>query len=113
MRRMSTWISSGRLHRRPGLIDPGIRRGRLALRPPRGRSDVPDGDGDDPRGMEDGELILRLLLAEAGDRVLVALVVVRADVHVSSRSGDHHALELADDGVVVGPAAHQPVRFRY
>src|SRR5207253_8413154 len=64
MRRMSTWISSGRLHRRPGLIDPGIRRGRLTLRPPRGRGDVPDGDGDDPRRIEDGERVLRHLRSE-------------------------------------------------
>src|SRR5437868_8667760 len=110
MTRMSTWISSGRLHRRPGLIDPGIRRGRLALRPTRRRRDVPDGDGDDPRRIQDWERIVRHLFAEAGDGVLVSLLVVRADVHVSSRPGDHHALELADDGVVVGPATHQLVR---
>src|SRR5437016_11149017 len=109
MRRMSTWISSGRLHRRPGLIDPGIRRGRLTLRPPRGRRDVPDGDGDDPVRIEDGERILRHLLAEAGDSVLVSLVVVRADVDVPAWPRIHHALDLADDGVVVRPAAHQLV----
>src|SRR5437588_11249547 len=100
MRRMSTWISSSRLHRRPGLIDPGIRRSRLALRPSRGRGDVPDGDGDDPRRIEDGERNLRHLLAEAGDRVLVLLVVVRPHVHVSSRFGAHHATELAEGWVV-------------
>src|SRR5947209_19440955 len=36
------------LHRGPGLVDPGVRRGRVALRPARRRRDVPDGDGDDP-----------------------------------------------------------------
>src|SRR3954468_20614880 len=78
------------LYRRPGLIDPGIGRGRLALGPARRRRDVPDRDGDDPGRVEDRERVLRHVLAEARDRVLVALVVVRADVDVPAGAGEHH-----------------------
>src|SRR3954471_3831880 len=99
------------LHRRPGLVDPGRRRARLALRPSRGRGDVADGDGDDARRIEDGERVLGDVLAESGDRVLVSLVVVRTDVHVAARTGIHHPLDLADERVVVGPAASELVRL--
>src|SRR5215468_4615881 len=109
MTRRSTWDGSGALHRGPGLIDPGIGRGGVALWPARRRRDVPDGNGDDPVRIEDGERILRHVLAEARDRVLVALVVVRPDVDVPARPRDHHSLELADDGIVIGPAARQLV----
>src|SRR5882762_10133887 len=109
MTRMSTWPRSGLLHLRPGLIDPGIGRGRFSLGPAGRRRDVADGDGDDPVRIQDRERILRHVLAEAGDRVLVPLVVVGTDVDVASRPGDHHALELADDGLVIRPAAHQLV----
>src|SRR5439155_5688026 len=110
MTRRSTCVGSGCLHRRPGLVDPGIGRGWLALRPSRRRGDVADGDGDDAGRVEDGERIVRHVLAEAGDRVLVALVVVGADVDVAAGPGNHHSLELADDRVVIGPSAHQLVR---
>src|SRR4030081_2344376 len=79
------------LHGRPGLIDPGIGRGRLAFRPAGGRRDVPDGDGDDPGRIEDRERVFGNVLAETRDRVLVPLVVVRPDVDVSAGARDHHA----------------------
>ncbi|HXD97471.1 MAG TPA: hypothetical protein VN646_13055 [Candidatus Acidoferrum sp.] len=36
-------------------------------------------------------------------------MVVGPDVHVARRAGQHHALEHRDDGVIVRPAADQPV----
>src|SRR5258708_12164245 len=115
MTRMSTASGSPAplraLRRRPSLIDTRRRRCRLALRPARRRVDVPDRYGDDPIRIEDRERVLGHVLAEAGDRVLVALVVVGADVDVSARTGDHHALDLTDDRVLVRPAAAQLVRL--
>src|SRR5207249_280434 len=68
---------------RPGLVDPGVRRGRLALGPTWRRRDVSNRDGDDTVRVEDRERVLRHVLAEADDRLLVALVVVRPDVDVA------------------------------
>src|SRR6266481_8953883 len=99
------------LHGRPGLIDPGIGRGRLALGPAGRRRDVPDRDGDDPGRIEDRERVLGDVLAEPGDRVLVTLVVVWTDVDVPAWPREHHALDLRDDGVVVRPAAGELVRL--
>ena len=66
----------------PGLVDPGIRRRRLALGPAGRRRDIADRDRDDPVRIQDLERIVRRVDAEAGHRVLVALVVVGPDVDV-------------------------------
>ena len=50
-----------------------------------------------------------IVLAEAGHRVLVALVIVGPDVDVARRRIDTHAFELADDRFIIGPAAGQLV----
>ena len=68
--------SLSRLHRGPGLVDPGVRRSRLAFRPSRRRGDVADGDGDDPIRIEDRERILGNLLAEAGERLDLACALL-------------------------------------
>src|SRR5712691_10881308 len=73
---------------RPGLLDPVGRRGRLVvalagLRPVCRRRDVADRNGDDPVGVPGRERVFRIVLAEPGDRVLVALVVVRPDVEIA------------------------------
>src|SRR5262245_32854088 len=70
------------LQRRPGLVDPGVRRRRLPLRPAGRRGDRADRDRDDPRGIENRERIFIRVLAESDERVLVALMVVGADVDV-------------------------------
>src|SRR5713226_8766190 len=75
---------------RPGLLDPVGRCGRLVvalagLRPVRRRRDVADRNGDDPVGVPGRERIFRIVLAEPGDRVLVALVIVGPDVEIARR----------------------------
>src|SRR5688572_11843615 len=97
------------LQLRPGLVDPGVRRRRLALGPAGRRRDAADRDGDDPRGIEDRERILRRVLAEADDRVLVALVIVRTDVDVAGGTGHHQAFEHRNDRVILRPAADELV----
>jgi len=71
------------------------------------RRDVADRDRDDPIGIPGHERILRIALAEPGDRVLVALVIVGPDVEITRRGVEPEALELADDRLVVRPAAGQ------
>src|SRR6202158_2185243 len=105
-RRAST--SAGRaglpgLHPRPGLIDPGISRRGITLRPVRRRRDVPDRNGDDPVRIENREWILGDVLCETGDRVFVTLMVVRAGVDVPAGARNHRALEHRDDRLVVRP----------
>src|SRR5713101_2214457 len=108
IRRMWTpGLESGALHCRPRLVDPRIGRRVLALRPIRGRRDIPNWDGDDPSWIENRERVFGHVLGETGNRVLVALMVVGANVDVDSRAREHHALELADDHLVIGPAASQ------
>src|SRR5215470_15889762 len=65
---------------RPRGLDPVCRSGRLVmavarLRPIRWRGDVADRDCDDPVRIPDRERIVRQILTEAGDGVLVALVI--------------------------------------
>src|SRR5712692_889052 len=102
-------LESGGFHRRPRLIDPGIGRRRLPLRPTRGRSDIPNWNGDDPTRIENRERVFGDVLGETGNRILVALMVVGTDVDVSAGARKHHALELADDHIVIGPTPGQPV----
>src|SRR6185312_9766639 len=76
---MSRATAGSGLRLRPGLLDPVGRGGRLVvavagLGPMGRRRDVADGDRDDPIRVPDRERIFRNVLAEAGDRVLVALV---------------------------------------
>src|SRR5262245_26491713 len=108
--------ASARLARlRPRGLDPVRRRRRLVmamarLRPIRRCGDVADRDCDDPVGIPDRERIVRQALAEAGDSVLVALVVVWPDVDIARRRIHAQAFELADDRFLLGPAADQLVR---
>src|SRR3954468_18189320 len=85
---------------RPGGLDPVGGRRRLVvavagLRPIGRRRDVADRDGDDAGRVPNREGILRHVLAEAGDRVLVALVIVRPDIDVAGRRIVAEAFELA------------------
>ena len=73
------------------------------------RGDVPDGNGDDGIGIPDREVILGKVLAHPDHRILVSLVVVRPDVDVAGRRIQSQALQLADDRVVVRPAADKLV----
>src|SRR2546425_37993 len=107
MPKICTELGLRRLRLGPGLIYPGIGRGRLSLWPAGRRGDVADGDGDDPVGIEYGEGILGHVLGEAGDRVLVSLVIVGPDIDISAGPRIHHAFDLADEGVVVRPASRQ------
>src|SRR2546428_1194109 len=97
------------LDRRPGLVDPGVRRRGLAFGPAGRGRDAPDRDRDDAARIQDRERILRHVLAEADERVLVPLVVVGTDVDVAGGAGHHPALEHRDDRVVLGPAADELV----
>src|SRR5437879_8002660 len=72
---------------RPGLVDPRVGRGRLALRPTGRRGDVTDRDRDDALGVEDGERIIRKVLAEHRYAVYVAEAVAGADVEVGRWDG--------------------------
>src|SRR5215510_12144441 len=103
---MPTATGAG-LNPRPSAVLPVISASaRLArLRPLRRCGDVADRDCDDPVGIPDRERIVRQALAEAGDSVLVALVVVRPDVEIARRRMYTQAFELADDRILLGPAA--------
>src|SRR5262247_2187071 len=81
------------LELRPGLVDPGEGRRRLTLRPAGRRRDAADRDHDDAVGVEDRERVLRHVLAEADDGVLVPLMVVGPDVDVPGGARDHRALQ--------------------
>src|SRR5215472_7354491 len=67
-------------HLRPRGLDPVCRRSRLVvgrarLWPAERRRNVTDRDRDDPVGIPGGKFILRQVLAEAGHRVLIGLVI--------------------------------------
>src|SRR6266446_5455276 len=100
-------LESGALHCRPRLVDPCIGRRGVPLRPTWGRSDISDWNGDHPSWIENREWVFGNVLGEASNRVLVPLMIVGANVDVASRPRQHHALELADDHFVIGPAASQ------
>src|SRR6478672_8921997 len=104
--------SERRLARRlgPSLLDPVGGSSRLVvpfagLRPIRRRGDVADRNGNDPVGIPARERIVGQVLAESGHRVLIALVVVGTDVEVARRGIHAEAFELADDRLVLWPAA--------
>src|SRR6516164_438027 len=74
-------------HLRPSGLDPVRRGGRFVvalarLRPVRRRRDVADRNGNDAVEIPDREGVVRDVLAEPGDRVLVALVIVGPDVEI-------------------------------
>src|SRR6516162_11703425 len=98
----------------PSLLDP-IGRGRrlvvpfAGLRPIPRRGDVANRNGDDPAGVPGRERVIRQVLAESGDRVLVPLVVIGPDVDITRRGIHAEALELADDRLVLRPAAGELV----
>src|SRR6516165_6600463 len=98
----------------PSLLDPVGRGGRLVvpfagLGPIRRRGDVANRNGDDPVGVPGRERVIRQVLAESGHRVLIALVIVGPDVDVARRSIHAEAFELADDRLVLRPAAGELV----
>jgi hypothetical protein len=65
------------------------------LRPIRGRRDIAHGDGDNAVEVPANERIVRVILAEPGDRVLVALVIIRANVEVAGRRIHSEPLQFA------------------
>src|SRR5260370_32155628 len=79
------------------------------LRPIWRRCDVADRNGDDPVWIPNREWIIRQVLAEPGDGVLVALVIVRPDVEIAGWRIHAEAFELADDGLLFGPSADELV----
>src|SRR5271157_147950 len=73
---------------RPGFLDPiggggGFVVAMPRLRPIGWRRDIADRNSDDSIGVPSHERIFRIVLAESGDRSLVTLVIVRANVEVA------------------------------
>src|SRR5262245_11916750 len=98
----------------PSLLDPigggsGFVVALAGLRPVRRRGDVADWNGDGPFGIPDRERVFGNILAEPGDRVLVALVIVGPDVEIARRGIHSETFQLADDGFVFRPTAGQLV----
>src|SRR5262249_50187413 len=98
----------------PSLLDPVGGSGRLVvpfagLGPIPWRGDVANGNSDDPVGVPGRERVIRQVFAEPGHRVLIALVVVGPDVDVARGRIHAEAFELADDRLVLRPAAGELV----
>src|SRR5438270_1497772 len=102
-----TWSADGF---GPGLLDPIRRRGRfivaLAWLWPIGRcGDVADRNGDYAIRIPAHERIFRVVLAEPGDRVLIALVIVGTNIEIARGRIHAEPFELADDRLVLRPSA--------
>src|SRR5262249_455715 len=105
-----------RLDRRPSLLDPVSRSRALVvalsrLGPFGRRGDRPDRDRNDALRIPHREVVAGEVLAESRHRVLVALVIVRADVEVARGGIDTRTFEHGDDRIVVRPAADELVRL--
>src|SRR5215813_13945643 len=103
----TTWPGEWRVGRkladlRPSLLDPIVSRRWIVmsvagLGPVRRRRDVANRNSDHPCRVEDLERIGIHVLAEPGDGVVIALVVIGADVEIPARGLKIHTFQLADD----------------
>src|SRR2546422_6055414 len=93
----------------PGLLDPGVRGRGFPLGQSGWRRDVANRDRDHPAGIQDQERKVLFVVREPGDRILVCLVVIGADLNVSGRRLPGEAFQFVNDRVIVRPPAGQPV----